>query len=299
MATGGLGFVGTNLVRELRGRGHDVWTSDISHSQEKQHVRCDVGRFRQLERALRAADFDYVYHLAAEYGRWNGEDYYENLWKTNVVGTKNVTRLQEKLGFRLVMFSSAEVYGDYGGIITEDLMNKVAIKQLNDYAMTKWVNEMQVLNATEMYGTESVRVRLVNVYGPGEHYSPYRGVIPIFIYRALHNEPYTVYTNHRRIFDYVEDTCRTLGSIIENFHAGEVYNIGGSEEVGIKEVSNLILRILGKDDTNVTYKAADPFTTKVKRIDSSKAIMDLGHNPETPLGEGLARTVEWMKQLYL
>ncbi len=299
LVTGGRGFLGSNLVADLRRRGHDVWTLDIRHSEDPKHLRCDVSEFRQLERAFASGRFDFVYHLAAEYGRWNGEEFYENLWKTNVIGTKNVLQLQRNLRFRLVMFSSAEVYGDYDGIITEDLMERIPLKQLNDYAMTKWVNEMQVLNAAAMYGTGSVRVRPVNAYGPGEHYSPYRGVVPIFIYKALHDEPYTVYRNHRRIFDYVEDTCRTLGNICDRFYPGEVYNLGGKTEVEIKELSDLVLKLLGKDDAKVVYKDAEPFTTRMKRIDSSKASRDLGHDPCTPLKEGLKRTIAWMKRMYL
>ena len=65
------------------------------------------------------------------------------------------------------------------------------------------------MNSTKMYGTETVRVRPVNCYGPGEHYTPYRGFIPKFIYRALFNKPYTVFKGHKRIIDYVEDSCRT------------------------------------------------------------------------------------------
>jgi dTDP-glucose 4,6-dehydratase len=299
MVTGGLGFIGSNLVTELRRRGHEVWTCDLRHHEDERHIKCDVSRYREIERALDAQDFTYVYHLAAEYGRWNGEDHYENLWNTNVVGTKNILQLQRKDRFRLIMFSSAEVYGDYSGVITEDLMEKVPIKQLNDYAMTKWVNEMQVLNAAAMYGTQSVRVRPVNAYGPGEHYSPYRGVVPIFIYRALHNQPYTVYRNHRRIFDYIADTCRTFANIVEHFHPGEVYNVGGREEIEIRKLSDLILKILGKDDSKVTYKDAEPFTTRVKKIDSSKAKEHLGHDPRTRLDEGLRKTIDWMRELYL
>ena len=60
------------------------------------YVRCDVGEYRQLQRLFESmGPFDYVYHCAAEFGRWNGEDYYENLWKSNVIGTKHVIRLQE------------------------------------------------------------------------------------------------------------------------------------------------------------------------------------------------------------
>jgi dTDP-glucose 4,6-dehydratase len=245
-------------------------------------------------------DFDYVYHLAAEYGRWNGEDYYENLWLTNVVGTKNILQVQKKKRFRMVLFSSAEVYGDYEGVMKEEVMDTVALKQMNDYAMTKWVNEMQVLNSGAMFGTETVRVRLVNAYGPYEHYSPYRGVVPVFIYKALKDLPYTVYMNHKRIFDYVEDTCQTLANIVDNFKAGEVYNIGGKKdwETEIKQVSDLILEYLGKDDSKVEYKQAEPFTTRVKKIDFSKAIKDLKHDPRIPLEEGIPKTIEWMRSAY-
>jgi len=300
LVTGGLGFIGSNLVPELRKKHHQVWVCDLRHSGEPNYIRCDVSKYRQIEEMFEQHDFDYVYHLAAEYGRWNGEDYYENLWLTNAVGTKNILNVQKKKMFRMVLFSSAEVYGDYEGVMKEEVMDAVAIKQMNDYAMTKWVNEMQVLNSSAMFGTETVRVRLVNAYGPHEHYSPYRGVIPVFIYKALKNLPYTVYMNHKRIFDYVEDTCQTLANIVDNFKAGEVYNIGGKEEweTQIKQVSDLILEYLGKDDSKVEYKQAEPFTTRVKKIDFSKAIKDLKHDPRTPLEEGIPRTIEWMRSAY-
>ena len=300
LVTGGLGFIGSNLVPELRKRHHQVWVCDLGHSGEPSYIRCDVSKYRQVEQIFEKHDFDYVYHLAAEYGRWNGEDYYENLWLTNVVGTKNILNLQKKKSFRMVLFSSAEVYGGYEGVMKEEVMDTVPIKQMNDYAMTKWVNEMQVLNSSAMFGTETVRVRLVNAYGPQEYYSPYRGVIPVFIYKALKNLPYVVYMNHKRIFDYVEDTCRTLANIVDNFKAAEVYNIGGRQEweTEIKQVSDLILEYLGKDDSKVEYKEAEAFTTRVKRIDFSKAIKDLKHDPRTPLEEGIPKTIEWMRSAY-
>ena len=298
LVTGGAGFIGSNLVPELESRGHDVWVCDLQQSGKDHYLRCDVSKFRQLEKIFRKNQFDFVYHLAAEYGRWNGEDFYENLWMTNVVGTKNLLRLQETDKFRSVLFSSAEVYGDYSGEMREDVMDSVPNKQMNDYAMTKWVNEMQAINSASMFGTETVRVRPVNAYGPHEYYSPYRGVIPIFIHHALKGLPYTVYTHHHRIFDYVGDTCRTIANIADRFRSGEVYNIGGREEVEIKGVSDMILSYLGKDDSLVTYKEWEPFTTKTKKIDSSKAMSQLGHNPKTSLQDGLKRTIEWSRKAY-
>ncbi|MFC1920704.1 NAD-dependent epimerase/dehydratase family protein [Chloroflexota bacterium] len=300
LVTGGRGFIGTNLVSELRGRGHEVWVSDLGQAEDPQYIRCDVSKYHQVERIFTNHKFDYVYHLAAEYGRWNGEDYFENLWTTNAIGTKNMLRIQEQNKFRMIFFSSAEVYGDYNGVMSEDIMEKVPIKQMNDYAMTKWVGELQVLNSADMFQTETVRVRPVNAYGPHEHYSPYRGVVPNFIYKALTDQPYTVYMGHQRIFDYVEDTCRTFANIVDNFIPGEVYNVGGREEWehDIKYVSDLILKSLGKDDSKVTYKEAEPFTTMVKHMDFSKIRRDLKHDPEVPIEDGIPRTIKWMKQLY-
>ncbi|MFC1985826.1 NAD-dependent epimerase/dehydratase family protein [Chloroflexota bacterium] len=300
LVTGGLGFIGSNLVPELRSRSHEVWVCDLGQSDSPNYIRADVSKYRQLERIFEEHRFDYVYHLAAEYGRWNGEDYYENLWNTNAVGTKNLIRLQEENRFRMVFFSSAEVYGDYDEVMSEDVMDKVPIKQMNDYAITKWVGELQVLNSADMFGTETVRVRPVNAYGPHEHYSPYRGVTPCFIYKALRDEPYTVYLGHKRIFDYVEDTCRTFANIVDNFKPGEAYNVGSKEEWEheIKYLSDLILNCLGKDDSKITYKEAEPFTTRVKHMDFSKARRDLHHDPMVSLEEGIPRAIEWMKQVY-
>ncbi len=298
LVTGGLGTVGAVLVRELRGRGHEVWISDLPHHHDAQYLRCDVGTFRQLERVVEGRSFDLVYHLAAEFGRWNGEDFYETLWHSNVIGTKNLIRLQEKHRFRVVFFSSSEVYGDYDGEMKEDVMDRVEIRQMNDYAMTKWVGEMQIMNSAAMHGTESVRVRLFNTYGPGEHYSAYRSVACLFIYRALHDMPYKVYLNHHRTSSYVDDTVFTLANIAERFHPGRVYNIGGHEYHDIKQLSDLILKACGKDDRLVEYVEAEPFTTRDKKVNLERAVKDLGHDPKVPLEEGIRRTVEWMKKVH-
>jgi dTDP-glucose 4,6-dehydratase len=298
LVTGGRGFIGSHLVRELRRRGYEVWVCDLMHSGDEKYVRCDVSKYRQVERLFEEHEFDYVYHAAAEYGRWNGEDYYENLWLTNVVGTKNIIRMQESKRFRMIFFGSAEVYGDYDGVMSEDVMDRVPIKQMNDYAISKWVNELQIINSAKMFGTEIVRVRLFNVYGPGEHYTPYRGWIPKFIYKALRDEPYVVYLGHKRTLEYVDDVCRALANIMDNFKPGEVYNLGGDVQYEIKYISDLILKTLGKDDSKVIYKEAEPFTTRVKTPDSTKAKRDLNFKLTVPVEEGIRRTVEWFKEEY-
>ncbi|NHI82916.1 MAG: NAD(P)-dependent oxidoreductase [Candidatus Thorarchaeota archaeon] len=298
MVTGGQGFIGVNLVSELQKRGYDAWSADILQSKDLRFLRCDVASYRQIQRIFEGKEFDYVYHAAAEYGRWNGEAHYENLWNTNAVGTKNILTAQKEYGFKLIFFGSAEVYGDYDGVMAEDVMERIPIKQMNDYALSKWVNELQILNSSKMDGTESVRVRLFNVYGPHEHYSPFRGVVPVFIYRALHGLPYTVHKGHKRTFEYVEDICRSLANIIDDFKPGEVYNLGSEKQYSIEELSDIVVKHTGADPSKITFKEEEPFTTRFKIADSSKAKADLGHKMTITLDEGIKRTVDWFKLAY-
>lgn len=298
LVTGGLGAVGTPLVAALRERGNEVWVADRGHYHHPNYLRFDVGEFRQIEGLFEDRPFELVYHLAAEFGRWNGEDFYETMWRSNAIGTKHMIRMQERLGFRMVFTSSSEVYGDYRGVMREDVLMETPIRQMNDYAISKWVSEMQIMNSADMHNTETVRVRLFNTYGPGEHYSPYRSVICRWIYHALHGEPYIVYTNHKRTSTYVDDTARTLANIADHFNPGEVYNITGSCLHDMKTPSDIILQQLGLDDSKVEYRDEEPQTTLEKVVDGRKGQRDLDMRTTVNLEEGIARTIAWQRGVY-
>ena len=299
LVTGGLGIVGSALVKELRKKGLDVWALDLSHSSDPQYFKCDIAEFRQLEAAFKDQNFDYVFHLAAEFGRFNGEDFYETLWKSNVIGTKHILRMQESKKFRMIFTSSSEIYGDFPGIMSEDVPEKEPIRQLNDYAITKWVNEQQIMNSTSRFGTETVRFRLFNSYGPGEFYSPYRSVVCLFIYRALHNMPYTVYSTNKRSLTYIDDMVEAMANVVSNFKAGEVYNIAGDHHVTMKTLSDDILKLLNKDDSFVNYEEAEKLNALDKKADNTKAKNDLRFKTSIDLIEGLKKTIDWQKELYL
>ncbi len=311
LVTGGLGTIGSGLIKELRQRGHHVVSCDLAHQPDEVgfslrtdvptplYARCDVGEFRQIERVFeRIGPFDAVYHCAAEFGRWSGEDFYETLWRTNAIGTKNILRLQEQLRFRLIHFSSSEVYGDWPDLMVESVTDQYEIKQLNDYAMTKWVNETQIRNSFLQHNTESVVVRLFNTYGPGEHYSPYRSVNCRFLYCALHGIPWVVYRGHARTSTYLADTVRTVANIVDNFRPGQTYNIGGQTLHTIEELARVVLKVTTADPSLVQYRDSETLTTKAKRVDVSKAIRDLDHKNTYGLEEGMRLTVEWMRSVY-
>ena len=299
LVTGGNGVIGKPLVDEIRRRGHEVWVVEPFQSNQDYFMKCDVRYYQDVERVFKEHRFDYVFHLAAEFGRKNGEEHYQSLWETNAAGTRHVLAMQEEYRFRMIFPSSSEVYGiNFPGVMTEKALEKYAPRLSNDYGLSKWVNEQQIMNSAARTGTESVRWRFSNVYGPGEYYTPYRSVICQFIYRALHDIPYTVNTSGTRAFLYIDDAMHTVVNIMENFKAGEVYNIANRKGYTMKQVSDKILALVGKDDKLVTYQSGDLIGTKVKDLDNTKAVRELGHKETVKFDEGLRRTVQWFKDVY-
>lgn len=310
LVTGVLGVIGSKLEEILTIRGHQVFGVDLYHTnrnyghglgkvKDDNYFRCDIGEFRQIEQVIEYVKPDLVYNCAAEFGRWNGENFYEKVWKSNVIGMKHIIRLQEKHGFKLVHCSSSEVYGDYEGVMYEDVLAQTPIIQMNDYAMSKRVNEMQVHNSRSQFGTETVMVRFFNTYGPGEWYHPFRSVNCLFTYSLLHNKPITVFKGHSRTSTYIYDSVRTLANIANNFIDGETYNIASDQEHTIENLAELLVKYTKADPALVDYREhSEVLTTKHKHVDASKSVRDLDHKNTVSLEEGVWETVQWMKEHY-
>ena len=296
LVTGSEGTLGKPLVKELRKRGNDVYGCDLEHGTDDNYTRCDISDYRQILRLLKEEKFDFVYHLAAEFGRMNGEHYYEQVWRSNVIGTRNILEIQKELGFKLIFASSSEIYGDMRvDYLSEDLMPE---PQQNDYAVSKWVNEIQCRNFRQRHGNQIMVLRFFNAYGPGEYYNDYRSVISLFCYRALHNMPYQVYEGYHRVFMFIDDFIPTLANAHERFMDGETINIGGQEYRSVRDLSDIILKYLSKNDTLVEYLPEDKHNIVNKRPDIEKAKRLLSHNPTIQLEEGVAKTLEWMMETY-
>lgn len=310
LVTGSKGVIGSKLSDVLKERGHDVFGIDLFHTDEHyghgvgviekdNYFRCDISEYRQLKVVFDYFKPDLVYNAAAEFGRWNGEHFYEKIWKSNAIGTKNIIRFQEDMGFRLIHCSSSEVYGDYEGVMYEDVMNKVAITQMNDYAMSKWVNEMQIMNSQKMHNTQTVRVRFFNTYGPGEWYHPFRSVNCVFCYNLLHGFPIKVYMGHIRTSTYIDDAVCTFANISNAFKSGEVYNITSDYQHTIEELALLVLKYTEADPSLVTYiDCNEVLTTRQKLTSSHKVKAELKHENKVTLEEGVKRTIEWMRKYY-
>ncbi len=298
LVIGSRGTLGVPLVEELKNRGHEVWEVDLQHHAGERYFRADISEYRQLERVFEQP-YEFVYHLAAEFGRINGEEYYDTLWKTNVIGTRNILEWQLKKGFKLIFTSSSEIYGEAAEpLLSEDLPKYKTILQHNDYALSKWVNEVQIINFEKKHQSPIVRLRLFNAYGPGEYYHPYRSVVCLFVYRALKGIPYDVFEGYSRVFMYIDDLISSMANAANRFIPGEVYNLGGTEYRSVKDLSDLVLKQTGGDPGLVRYLPEDKHNTVSKRPDIRKAVLNLGHNPRVSLEEGLPKTVEWMKSVY-
>lgn len=304
IVTGHRGTLGQPLCKALRQK-HAVYGIDKDHGPEGWATRADVGHYRQLKRALEFYEVDgdtTVYHLAAEFGRHNGEDFYDTLWRTNAVGTKNVLLLQRQMRFRLIFASSSEIYGEGPfdrEFMDENMPERTSPHHHNDYAISKWVNEQQIRNAARQWGTESMVLRFFNAYGPGEYYHPYRSVIALFCYRALHGLPYAVFRGYHRVFQYAGDFIRTLAGACEKFCI-ETINLGGREYRPVVDAHHIISEQLGLDPyrPEVSWQDKDGHNTVNKRPDISKAEQLLNHNPSTTLEEGIAQTIAWMRETH-
>jgi dTDP-glucose 4,6-dehydratase len=296
LVIGSEGTLGKPLVLELEKRGYHVYKSDIMHVNKNNYIRCNISDYRQIVALFSISEPDYVFNLAAEFGRKNGEEYYESLWRTNVIGFRNILELQPVYDFKLIHASSSEVYGEVDvDIIREDTPFG---RHQNDYAMTKVVNEEQIRNFRESFGSKIMIPRFFNAYGPGEYYNDYRSVVCLFCYRALHNMVYDVYEGYHRVVMYIDDFIPTLANCVDNFTDGEFVNIGGDEYLPVKNISDTILKQLGKDDYYVSYLSNEIHTVKNKKPDITKARKLLGHNPKVRIEEGISKTLEWMKKVY-
>ena len=307
MITGCNGVVGTELMAQLQAVGHEVCGVDLAHNEYSvpfhpnlygsgNYVRADVADARQLHRAIAMFQPTLIYHAAAEFGRWNGQDYYEQLWKSNCIGTRNMLELQQQFGFRCVYFSSSEVYGDSQSVMDEP--SAMGCEQMNDYAISKWANELQVRSTPGVEGLAYI-VRLFNTYGPGEYYTPYRSVACRFIYRLLHGQPIRVSRGHSRAHTWLPDCCRALTNFCDSDALRHTeYNIGTTNSHTIEQLAEFCVQYTGANPDLVQIVDGEAMTTRMKKVDNARAVQDLAFQESTPLERGVQETVDWMRQVY-
>lgn len=299
LVTGSQGTLGKPLVKELRDRGHLVLGADIKHGAGWEQ-RTDVAEHRQVDELFNGAGFQVCYHLAAEFGRKNGQEYYEQLWRTNCIGTRNIIDACLRYDVHLIFASSSEVYGSECVFLNESTLETYVPSFHNEYALSKYTNERQINIAQKNQGLKATILRFFNAYGPGEEYNEYRSVVCLFVYSLLKGYPITIYKDYHRVFMYVDDWARTTVNVLDSLDTlkGQVINIGGEEYVSVEHLAVQIMELLGQKGYTVYYEDKEKSNTVNKRPNIEKAKLLLNHQCKVKLAEGLPLTIDWMRKRY-
>src|SRR6185436_13099538 len=210
---------------------------------------------------------------------------------TDVFGTHVLLEFARVAGIRYVQVSTDEVYGDMpeGESATEDY----PLRPSSPYAASKAGGDLQVLAYVRTYDVNASITRGSNTYGPNQY--PEK-VIPLFVTNLLDGEPVPVYGDGRQTRDWLhaDDHCAAIELVLREGGAGEIYNVGGGEELENLELTRRLLELTERDDTLVRHVEDRPGHDRRYSLDSAK-LRGLGWNPERRLDQGLADTVAWYR----
>jgi dTDP-glucose 4,6-dehydratase len=307
LVTGGAGFIGSHIVDKLLSEGLEVTVVDnlsagqpenFDHNSGKENFRFVEGDIRDtaLVKGL-VKDVEAVFHEAALISVVSSVKDPLTTHDVNVTGTLNLLKICADSGVkRFVFASSASIYGEMETpLMREDMIPR----PVSPYGVSKLAAENYAKLFYKIYGLETVCLRYFNVYGPRQKHSQYSGVIPLFIERALSNEPPIIYGDGKqtRDFVYVQDVVgANLLALSGKNAVGQVLNIGTGKAISVNQLAKIILRLYGKEDLQPVHSDRRPGETKLGSCaDTSKAKIDLGYEPKISLEEGLTRLCEWYK----
>jgi len=298
LVTGGAGFIGSHLVDALLAGGWQVRLLDNLSTGRREQVpdaaELLVGDVGSAELAAQAcAGVDTVYHLAA---RVSVRDSFEYLVEHNTVNvTGTLVQLRAAAAARVrrfVLASSMAVYADAEPGARND--ERHATRPLSPYGISKLAAEEYVLLGAPAFGIEPVVLRFFNTYGPRQAYSPYVGVVTIFITRLLQGLPCAIYGDGRQCRDFVHVSdvvraCLAAGSSATA--VGQRINVGSGRGTTVNELAALIARLLGTP-ADFSHVAQPPGELRQSVADVSKAARLLGYAPQAWLEDHLGKVIE-------
>ena len=297
LVTGGNGFIGHNLVKDLLSKGHRVFVIDLAPIKFKHENLTFIKKSVEDDLRFNMANCDVIYHLAALLGVETSDKNPLRTLNVNIDGTVNVFRCALDAGIKKVVYSSSsEVYGEAREIPLKEDSPKAPVSV---YGVSKLTAEMYAQAYSQEHGLNINPVRLFNVYGPGQGYD---WVIPIFIRNVLNDENPMVFGDGSQIrcFTFIEDVVNGMQVVMDKGKFGEAYNIATDQPISMKGLAELAIKISGKNLKPI-IKGFGIETRKrereiMKRVPSIEKLKSLGWSPRVKIEEGLRITYNWYKE---
>jgi len=304
LVTGGSGFIGSNFIRHmleshpdisitnldvLTYAGNPANLQDIEDDPRYSFVQGNICDREVVDGVLDQYDINTIVHFAAESHVDRSIADGSVFVKTNVLGT--FTMLDAALAHgieRFVHVSTDEVYGSTpeGSFVETDNLNPSS-----PYSSSKAGSDLLALSYWYTHKLPVIVTRCTNNYGPFQY--PEK-LIPLFVTNLMEGKKVPIYGTGQNIRDwlYVTDHCRAIDFLLENGQPGEAYNIGGGEEKTNLEITDTILRLLGKDESMIEYVEDRKGHDFRYSLDFSK-LREMGWEPAFSFDEAITATVRW------
>ncbi len=309
IVTGGAGFIGGNFVHymlqehpgdqiicldKLTYAGNLSTLADVMDHPNFQFVKMDICDRDSVYGLFEKEKPDVVINFAAESHVDRSIENPEIFLQTNIIGTSVLMDACRKYGIqRYHQVSTEEVYGDLP-LDRPDLFftEETPIHTSSPYSSSKAGADLLVMAYYRTYGLPVTISRCSNNYGP--YHFPEK-LIPLMIINALHDRPLPIYGDGLNVRDwlYVEDHCRAIDLIIRKGKVGEVYNVGGHNEMRNIDIVKLICQELGKPESLITHVTDRKGHDRRYAIDPEKIHRELGWLPETKFADGIKKTIQW------
>ena len=309
IVTGGAGFIGANFIfymmehhpedrivclDKLTYAGNLSTLAPVMGKENFRFVRADIGDREAVHALFEEERPDVVVNFAAESHVDRSIEDPGVFLRTNILGTQTLMDACRAFGIaRYHQVSTDEVYGDLP-LDRPDLFftEQTPIHTSSPYSASKASADLLVLAYHRTYGLPVTISRCSNNYGP--YHFPEK-LIPLMIANCLAGKPLPVYGEGLNVRDwlYVEDHCRAIDLILRRGRVGEVYNIGGHNEMRNIDIVRLICRELGKPESLITYVADRKGHDMRYAIDPEKIHSELGWLPQTKFADGIRKTIAW------
>lgn len=309
IVTGGAGFIGANFIFYILERhpedrvvcldkltyaGNLATLAPVLELPNFRFVQADICDRPTVDELFEKERPDAVVNFAAESHVDRSIDGPEVFLQTNVLGAAVLMDACRTHGLvRFHQVSTDEVYGDLP-LDRPDLLftEETPLRASSPYSASKASADLLALAYHRTYGLPVTISRCSNNYGP---YQFREKLIPLMISNALNDRPLPVYGQGLNVRDwlYVEDHCRAIDLILRRGRPGEVYNVGGHNEMRNIDIVKLICRELGRPESLITYVEDRKGHDLRYAIDPSKLRRELGWEPETAFAQGIERTIRW------